>query len=93
MNCVAAFIPTSAVIDWTNEYKVIAQANMLIDHIGKAGLAVDRQRYYLGQAHVVRGIMTLYIAQMWGQGPSPLDRSNDGQPCVTRGGTGPYCRR
>lgn len=79
----AAFIPTSAIIDWTNEYRVIAQANMLIDHLDGATLTEGRYHYYLGQAHVVRGIMTLYIAQMWGQGPSPLDRSNDGQPCVT----------
>lgn len=63
---------TSSVLDWRNEYGVIAVANQIIDNIHRAGLPADRRDYYLGQAYVVRAWMYFYILRTWGDAPLVL---------------------
>ncbi|MFR7876623.1 MAG: RagB/SusD family nutrient uptake outer membrane protein [Butyricimonas paravirosa] len=48
-------------ISWANEYRVIAQANLIIDNIGRANLPEVRHNYYLGQAYCIRAYVYFYI--------------------------------
>lgn len=52
-----------------SEYKVIAQANLIIDNIHRASLPEDRYRFYLGQAYCIRAYVYFYILKTWGDAP------------------------
>lgn len=54
---------------WNREYKVIAQANLVIDNIHRVSLPQDRYNFYLGQALAVRAYTYFYIAKTWGDAP------------------------
>lgn len=56
-------------ISWANEYRVIAQANLIIDNIGRANLPEVRHNYYLGQAYCIRAYVYFYILRTWGDAP------------------------
>lgn len=56
-------------MSWSNEYKVIAQANLIIDNIHRASLPEDRYRFYLGQAYCIRAYVYFYILKTWGDAP------------------------
>ena len=56
-------------IDWRNEYKVIAQANLVIDNVDRANLPEERHNYYLGQAYCIRAYTYFYILRAWGDAP------------------------
>ena len=56
-------------ISWQNEYRVIAQANLIIDNIDRANLPEERHNYYLGQAYCIRAYTYFYLLRAWGDAP------------------------
>lgn len=65
----AAYSTNDPTISWGNEYKVIAQANLIIDNLHRSSLPENRYRFYLGQAYCIRAYVYFYILKTWGDAP------------------------
>lgn len=77
------FTPADQTLSWYYEYKVIAQANLLMELVDKSDLPQDRKNHYMGQACFARGFTTFYIAQMWGNAPYPKGTEDiQGHPLI-----------
>ncbi|MCC8173016.1 MAG: RagB/SusD family nutrient uptake outer membrane protein [Odoribacter sp.] len=67
-------------IQWYFEYRVIAQANLILDNIERAKLPKERENYYKGQALVGRAYTYFYISRTWGgDAPLVLDSEDTGE--------------
>lgn len=78
-NIIRTHQPQAPALSWYNEYKVIAQANLIIDNIDRAGLPEDRYNFYLGQALTIRAYVYFYITQIWGDAPLILNSEDTGE--------------
>ena len=70
-------------ISWQNEYRVIAQANLIIDNIDRANLPEDRHNYYLGQAYCIRAYTYFYLLRAWGDAPLVKESVDVGEKART----------
>ncbi len=75
--------PNAPALSWYYEYKVIAQANLILDNIHRAGLPEDRENFYLGQALVLRAYVYFYILRTWGDAPLLLASEDVGEKSRT----------
>ncbi|MCC8173219.1 MAG: RagB/SusD family nutrient uptake outer membrane protein [Odoribacter sp.] len=66
-------------IQWYFEYRVIAQANLILDNIERAELPKDRHDFYEGQARLIRAYVYMYIMQMWGDAALITSSTNIGE--------------
>lgn len=65
-------------ITWNKEYKVIAQANLILDNIHRVTIPQDRYNFYLGQTLATRAYTYFYIAKTWGDAPLILHSETTG---------------
>ena len=57
-----------AAADWEYVYRMIFEANLLLDNIGKTqGLSEDRYAYHVGQAHFALGFGYFMLSRAYGQ--------------------------
>ena len=61
--------PTHACINWNNEYKVINEANLILDNIDRAALTSEQYNFFRGQALGIRAYVYFYMLQNWGDVP------------------------
>lgn len=66
----------SSKLEWSREYKVIAQANLVIDNAHRVELPEERRNFYVGQALVIRAYTYFHILKHWGDAPL-VTRSED----------------
>lgn len=74
----AIWTPTNPGITWNREYRVIAQANLILDNIHRVSITQDRYNFYLGQALAIRAYVYFYIAKTWGDAPLILHSETTG---------------
>lgn len=69
---------TEASASWSNLYKAIAQANLIIKYVPSIeGLDEVTSNHYLAQAHAVRAYMYFFIVRLWGDAPIWLEPYED----------------
>lgn len=69
---------TEASGNWSNLYKAIAQANLIIKYLPNiTELDEVTRNHYLAQAHAVRSYMYFYIVRLWGDAPIWLEPYED----------------
>ncbi|WP_257668312.1 RagB/SusD family nutrient uptake outer membrane protein [Parapedobacter tibetensis] len=75
---VNALNSTEASANWSNLYKAIAQANLVIKYVPKIeGLNETTKNHYLAQAHAIRAYMYFFIIRLWGDAPIWLEPYED----------------
>lgn len=57
------------IYSWDTYYNIIAQANLVIDNVHRAGLPEARHNFYLGQALAIRAYTYLVLVRFWGDVP------------------------
>lgn len=73
-----AMTSTMAGTDWSANYKVIQQANLVIRYIPQiAELDAVTRDHYLAQAHAIRAYMYFFIVRLWGDAPIWLEPYED----------------
>ena len=60
---------THACINWNNEYKVVNEANLILDNIDRADLTGEQYNFFRGQALGLRAYVYFYMLQNWGDVP------------------------
>ena len=65
-------------IVWSNQYHVVANANLVLDNIHRAELSTERYNFYLGQALATRAYVYFYILENWGDAPLILHAEDVG---------------
>lgn len=56
-------------INWEEEYKVISQANQILEFSPDADVSRERKGFYRGEALLIRAYTYFYIAKTWGNAP------------------------
>lgn len=74
---------TYACIVWSNQYHVVASANLVLDNIHRADLTTERYNFYLGQALATRAYVYFYILENWGDAPLILHAEDVGMKART----------
>ena len=57
---------------WADHYTLIAAANVLLDHIGEAGMSESRKRQYMAEARFLRGLAYFDMVRFFGRVPVSL---------------------
>ena len=78
-NDLSGYTTSSPELSWANEYKIIAQANLIIDNIARTNLSQDRYNFYLGQALYLRAYTYFQIIRLWGDAPLVISSNDIGQ--------------
>ena len=60
---------THGCINWNNEYKVVNEANLILDNIERADLTREQYNFFRGQALGLRAYVYFYMLQNWGDVP------------------------
>lgn len=71
--------------DWSDFYKVIAQANLVITHVGKmsdALFAPGDKGSILGEAYFLRALTYFDIARIWGNAPLVYESIENSQQVI-----------
>ena len=57
---------------WADHYTLIAAANVLLDHIGEAGMSESMKRQYMAEARFLRGLAYFDMVRFFGRVPVSL---------------------
>ena len=57
---------------WADHYTLIAAANVLLDHIGEAGMSESVKRQYMAEARFLRGLAYFDMVRFFGRVPVSL---------------------
>ncbi|WP_155828491.1 RagB/SusD family nutrient uptake outer membrane protein [Butyricimonas synergistica] len=60
---------THGCINWNNEYKIVNEANLILDNIDRADLTGEQNDFFRGQALGLRAYVYFYMLQNWGDLP------------------------
>lgn len=58
---------------WSNEYRAVSAANLVIGNVHRAGLPKERQDFYMGQALCIRAYLYFHMIRLWGDVPLLTD--------------------
>lgn len=62
-------LATSGFYNWSEYYKTISLANLILDNIAKVGMDEQKRKYMEGAAYFARAMSYFKILKLWGEAP------------------------